>query len=152
MRAGIIEQAHNLRPYHGVHGKERTKKHDVIGMYVGIDEVELVVGVVFIEDVLSVVVVVEKRERHRRLRARKRRDVGSVDTVILQKLYYVLPHTVVTRLTDESGGHAGPRQRYDGVERRAAWISSNGLLFLEDDVENGLAYTYYFAHDCLCLY
>ena len=62
---GIIEQPRNLRPYHRVHREERAKQHDVTGLDVGIDEVELVVRVVFIEDVLSIVVVVEKRQRHR---------------------------------------------------------------------------------------
>ena len=65
--ARIVEQSDDLRTDDRVDGKERAEDDDVVGLDVGIDKVELVVRVVFIEDVLRVVVVVEESERYRRL-------------------------------------------------------------------------------------
>jgi len=107
--SGIVEQSDDLRTNHGIDGKKRSEDHDVIGMDVGIDKIELVVRMIFVEDIVCVVVVVEKGERHRRLRFGEDIDVGGIHAVVLEKTDDILSDTVVAGFTDESGVHAGTR-------------------------------------------
>ena len=62
MGARIVEQTYDLRADHGVYGIEGAEKHDVIGLDVGIDEVELIVRMIFIEDVFGIVVLIEESQ------------------------------------------------------------------------------------------
>ena len=62
MIAGIVEQSHHLRTDDWIDGIKGAEQDDVVGLYIGEDEVELVVGMVFIEKVLSIVLVVQESQ------------------------------------------------------------------------------------------
>lgn len=147
MGTGIVEEPYNLWTDDGVDGVEGAKDDDVVRMDVRIDKVELVVGMILIEDVLGIVVFIEESQGDRRLRVGKDVDIISIDAIIFQKLDDVLPYPVTACLTDECRCHAGSGQRDDGIERRATGISSDRLLILKDYIENGLTDSYNFTHD-----
>ena len=94
----IFEQPLHLRAHGGVDGVERAEEHDVVGLYVGEAEVEVVVLRVAIEHVVGLVALVEKRQRHGRLAPWQRGHVVGVDAVVAQKLFYVFAHAVVACL------------------------------------------------------
>ena len=146
MIARIVQQSDDLRTNDGVNGKERAKDDNIVGLDVRVYEVKLIVRVIFIENVLCVVVVVKEGERDWRLRLGEDIDVGGVHTIVLEKADDILSHAVIAGLTDKSGVHARTRQRDDGIERRPAGVSTDGLLMLKDDVEHRLSYSYYFSH------
>ena len=146
MIARVVQQSDDLRTNDGVDGKERAEDDNVVGLDVGIDKVELIMRMIFIENVLRIVVVIEEGERDRRLRFREDVDFGSVHSIVFEKTKDILSHTVVAGFTDESGAHARTRHRDDGIKRRAARVSTDGLLMLEDDVKHRLSYSYYFSH------
>ena len=58
-------------------------------------------------------------------------------------------HPIITRLTDESGIDAGTAEGNQAIEHRASRHCSDRLVILEDDIENGLAYSYYFTHNLI---
>ena len=147
MAAGMVEKAKHLWAYHGIDGIVGAKHHDVVGVDLRIDEVELVVAMVFVEEVFGIIVLVEEGQRDGRLALGVDIDVFGVDMVVVEKLDDVLSHTVVARLADERGIDARPSERDDAIEHGAARHGSYGLLVLEDDVEHGFSDSYNFAHD-----
>ena len=102
---------------------------------------------VLIEDVVGVVVIVEEGERDGRLAVGKHVDIVGVDSVVTQKFDDIRAHAVVAGLADESGFYAAASQGYGGVEGGTAGNRADGLSVLEDNVEYGLANSYYFSHD-----
>ena len=56
----ILQEIRYLLTDYRVHGIERTEHHHVVGVNLGIGELEAVVRVVLVEHVLGVVAVVEK--------------------------------------------------------------------------------------------
>ena len=59
---GIVEEGRHLRTNHGVHGVIRAEHHDVIGLDIGIDKLQLVMRMIFIEDVFRIVILIEERQ------------------------------------------------------------------------------------------
>ena len=100
---------------------------------------------VAIEYIVSIVVLVEECERHRRLSFLKYVNGRCVDVVVSEKITDVFAHSVIARLADEHGLDARPSERYDAVKGGASRHSLDGLAVLEDDVEHCLADTYYFS-------
>lgn len=145
---GIVEKTLHLWTDDGVQGIVGAEEYDVVGIDLRINEVQLVTGMVFIEDVFSIVAVVEESQRQRRLRVGKHVDVFCVDSVLLQEVDDALPYSVVTRFADEVGRHAAASQRNHGVKRRPTWYSSRRLVVSEDDIEDGLPDSYYLSHSC----
>ena len=77
----------------------------------------------------------------------------GIDVVVLEELDDVLAHTVVAGLADERGVDSRPAEGNDAIEDGTARDGPYGLLVLEDDIEHGLSYTYYFTHEfSLCYY
>ena len=62
--AGVSQKRCHLVADDGIDGIERAIHHNVIGLDVRIDHVQTVVGMIFIEDVLCIVLLVEECERH----------------------------------------------------------------------------------------
>src|SRR3712207_4399883 len=58
----ILQKAGHLRPYHGIDSEERPENNDVIGIYLGINELQLVVGMVLVKQVISVVMLIEESQ------------------------------------------------------------------------------------------
>ena len=58
MALGIFQQSLHLRAHHRVNGIEGAEEHDVVGLYVGEAEVEVVVLRVAIEHVVGLVALV----------------------------------------------------------------------------------------------
>lgn len=67
------------------------------------------------------------------------------------KLDDILADTVVACLADKRSIHTRTPQRNDGIKRRAARHCFYRLAILEDNVQNGLSYSYNLAH-CIFLY
>lgn len=149
MAAGMVEQPTHLRAQRRVHGIIGAEEHDVVGLDVGVAEVELVVGLVAVEDVLRIVVLVEERQRHGRLRPREYAHIVGIHAVLPQEVDDILAHAVAACLGDERAGHARATQRHDSVVGGAAGHGPHGLVVPKNDVEHGLADAYYFSHDCM---
>jgi len=66
--------------------------------------------------------------------------------ILLQEADYLFAYSVVARLTDECGIQACTSEGDESVEHRTTRHGTDRLVVLEDDVENRLAYTYYFTH------
>ena len=60
MIASVIQQTHHLWANNGIDGEVRAKQYDVVCLYVGIYEIQLVVWMVFIKKVFRIVVLVEE--------------------------------------------------------------------------------------------
>ena len=110
MRLGVFQETSHLRTYDGVDSIERTEHHYIVFVYFWIGKVELVVGMVFIEDIFRVVFVVEKSQRKRRFAVLVDVDIGGVYIIFLKEAYYPLSDTVVACLADERGADARPSQ------------------------------------------
>ena len=110
MGPGVLQQSHDLRSDDGVDGIERAEQHDVVGLDVGVNKVELVVGMVLIEDVFGVVALIEKRQGDGRLRVGGHIHVVGVDTVFAQKPDDMLAHAVVAGLANKRGVDAATAQ------------------------------------------
>ena len=144
--AGIVEETVHLWTDDGVQGKVAAEEHDVVGTHLRIAVVDTVFLVVFVENVFGIVLLVEESQRERRLRLGVDVDIVGIDMIVAQKLNDVATHKVVARLADHAGLNAGAAQRHDGVERAATGYGTDGLSALENDVEHGLADSYYFSH------
>lgn len=59
---GILQEAFHLRTYHGIDSKIGTEEYHIVLVNLGIDKFQLVVGMVLVEDIVSIVVLVEKRQ------------------------------------------------------------------------------------------
>ena len=107
---GIFEEGLHLRTHHGVDGEVGAEEHHIVGLDIGVGEVQTVVRVVLIEDVFGVVLFVEEGQRQRRLGVWKDADTRGVDTVVGQVLLDVVAHAVVAGLTDKRCWYAGSSQ------------------------------------------
>lgn len=114
--AGILYERNHLGAYHGVDGIERAEHHHVVGAHVGVGEVELVVGVVFVENVLGAVVVAKEGQRYGRLAVGIYAHVVGVHAVGLEERHYLAANAVVARLADERGVDARAAERYHAVK------------------------------------
>jgi phosphate starvation-inducible protein PhoH len=72
---------------------------------------------ILVEDVVGIIVLVEERQRERRLRFRKDAHIVGIHPIISQKLNHILTNTVVARLADKRSVHARTSQRDDCIER-----------------------------------
>ena len=116
LAARILQKAYHLRTDDGVDGIIGAKHDDVIAVDLGIGEVQTVIRMVLVEDILCIVVLVEKRQRDRRLRVGIDIDTGGIDTILLEKRDDTSAHTVVAGLADKRCTHARTSQRYQAVE------------------------------------
>ena len=66
--------------------------------------------------------------------------------VLLQETDNLFTHPVVARLADERSVQARTPEGDEAVEHRTTRHRTDGLIILENDVENRLAYTYYLTH------
>ena len=146
LRAGILQESHHLRPYDGVHGVVRAEEHHVVGIHRGVGELQPVVRMVFIEEVLGIVVLVEEGQRDGRLGVGIDVDRLGVNAVLFEETDDTAPHAVVASLADEGAAHARAPQRDETVEHRPARHGANGLVLFKHNVKNGLAYSYYASH------
>ena len=71
--------------------------------------------------------------------------------VLLQEADNLFPHPVVARLADKRGVQARTPEGDEAIEHRTTRHCTDGLIVLEDDIENRLAYTYYLTH-CFMIY
>ena len=110
MSTCIVEQAYNLRTYHGVDGIERAEKYDVIGLDIRIDKVELVVRMILVENVFGIVVIIEEGQGYRRLGTGIDVHIACIYTIVFQKLNDVLANPVLPSLADKRSGNAGAGQ------------------------------------------
>ena len=99
--AGIVQKALHLRTNHRIDGIIGTEHHDVVGLHVGCHEVEPVVGMVLVEQVFRIVLLVEERQRERRLRIREHIDILCAHPVFLEERDNHLAHAVIARLADK---------------------------------------------------
>ena len=143
---GIVEKSGHLRAYYGVDGKKRAEDHHVVGVHFGIHKIELIMGMIFVEQVFSVVLLVEESQREGRLGVGKHAHAAVIYTIVAQEALHPFAHTVVAGLTDKISGHTSAPQRYDGIECRAARNGLERLFALENNVEHSLANTYYTSH------
>ena len=150
MTACIVEQSDHLRPNDRVDGVERSEEHDIVGLHVRVDEIELVVGMILVENVLCIVVFVEERQRNGRLGVGEHVHVVGIHAILFQKVDDVPAHAVAAGLTDKGAVHPRTPQRDDGIERGTTRISPDGLPVFKDNVEHGLSYSDNFAHDDNC--
>ena len=60
MLAGIVQEGKNLWAYDRVQSEEAAKKHNIIGMYVRIDIIDTVIGMILIENIIRIVFLVEE--------------------------------------------------------------------------------------------
>ena len=117
MILGVLQETGHLRTNHRIQGEERTEEHDVARIDFRSGKFQLVVGMVLVEDVVGIVVLVEERQRERRLRFRKDAHIVGIHPIISQKLNHILTNTVVARLADKRSVHARTSQRDDCIER-----------------------------------
>ena len=101
---------------------------------------------VFVEDVLGIILLVEERQRHGRLGVGESRHIVGIDAVALQKFDDVLPDVVVAGLGDERCADPAASQRRDGIEGRTSGNRLDGFVVFEDDVQYGFADTNNFPH------
>ena len=148
---GILQKTVHLRTDDGIDGIERAVHHNIVGLHVGIDEVQLVVRMVLIENVVGIVVLIEKGQRDGRLGVWKAVHIVAIHAVLPQELHDGVAHTVVAGLADKGGWHTRTAQRDDAIEHTAARHSTDGLAAAEYNVENRLANTDYLAHKKLFL-
>ena len=114
---GVLQKTGHLRTNHRIQGEERTEEHDVARIDFRSGKLQLVVGMILVEDVVGIVVLVEERQRERRLRFRKDAHIVGIHPIISQKLNHILTDTVVARLADKRSIHARTSQRDDSIER-----------------------------------
>ena len=143
---GIGQELPDLLAHNGVDGIERTEEHHVVGVDLRALKVELVTVVVFVEHVLGIVLVVEKSQRQGRALSAMNAHAARRHAVFLEETGDAAAHPVVACLADKLCRHARASQRNDAVVDRTARHSAHGLIAAEDDVEHGLAYSYYFPH------
>ena len=62
--AGIFQESLHLLTNHRIDGIVGAEHHNVVRLYLRKNEVQAVVGMILIEDVLRVVLLVEKRQRY----------------------------------------------------------------------------------------
>ena len=102
---------------------------------------------VFVKDVFGIVLFVQEGQRQRRLGVGIYIHTVGTATVVLQKLDDIATYPIVACLTNESILHATTSQGNQGIERRTAWYSSDGLVIAEDNVKHRLTYSYNFSHN-----
>lgn len=73
-------------------------------------------------------------------------EVACVYVTVFEEVGDASAYLVVACFAEEYGGDAGSAYRHDAVERGAAGDGGCGRLTVKDDVHNGLAHSYYFAH------
>ena len=112
----ILQEAGNLRTDHRIQSEERTEEHDVARIDFRCGKLQLVVRMIFIEDVVGIVVLVEESQRERRLRFREDAHIVSIHPIISQKLNHILSYAVVARLADKRSIYARTAQRDDCIE------------------------------------
>lgn len=98
MALGILQQSLHLWAHHGVNGIEGAEEHDVIGLYVGILEVEMLMRCVTVEHIVGLIALVKERQRHGRLAVGVHIHVVGIHAVVSQKVDDIFAHTVVARL------------------------------------------------------
>lgn len=138
--ASLLQKAADHRPQDRVDCKEGAEKHHVTPRYLRQPAIHRNRGVIFIEDVLRIVVLVQKRQRNMRLDVLVAADVFRRHTVFLQIAADDVAYMVSTSFRHHCTRHAGTSERHYAVECRAA---RNGLLWLvvlEDDVKHSLPY------------
>ena len=116
MILGVLQETGHLRTNHRIQGEERTEEHDVARIDFGSSKLQLVVGMVLVEDVVGIVVLVEESQRERRLRFREDAHIVSIHPIISQKLNHILSYAVVARLADKRSIYARTAQRDDCIE------------------------------------
>ena len=146
MFAGIVQKALYLRTDNGVYGIIRTEKHDVVFINLRKCKVQPVVGMVFVEDVVRIVLLVQKSQRQRRFGVRIDADAVCLAAIVLQKLDNHLSYAVIACFADETCFDTCSAERDDGIECRPSRHSLNGLVVTEDDIEHSLADSNYFSH------
>ena len=62
---GMVEESRHLRTDDRIDSIIRAKHHNVIGLDVGIDKLQLVARVILIEDILRIVLFVQEYQRYR---------------------------------------------------------------------------------------
>ena len=113
MVLGMLQQSLHLWAHHGVNGIEGAEEHDVVGLYVGIFEVEMLMRCVTVEHIVGLIALVEERQRHGRLAVGVYVHVVGIHAVVSQKTDYIFAHAVVARLRKEGARHTGTAQRND---------------------------------------
>ena len=114
---GVLQKTSHLRTNHRIQSEERTEEHDVVRIDFGSGKLQLVVRMILVENVVSIVVLVEERQREWRLRIWEDTHVVSIHSIISQELNHILSDTVVARLADKRSIHARTSQRDDCIER-----------------------------------
>ena len=98
---GIVQKTLHLRTDYRIDGIIGTEHHDVVFLHVGHHEVQLVVGMILVEQVFRIVLLVEERQRQRRLRIREHIDILCAHPVFLEERDNHLAHAVIARLADK---------------------------------------------------
>ena len=62
MVVGIFQKSSHLRSDNRIYGEERAEDHDVVAVDFGINKLQLVVWMVFVEYVVGIVVLVEESQ------------------------------------------------------------------------------------------
>ena len=114
--AGIVKKLGHLRTQHGIEREIRTEHHHVIGRDVGKHDVEPLRRIVFVEEVVRLVVLVEESQGHGRLALGKHIDMTRLHAVPAHEVEDGAPDTVVARLADEVHRHAHAPQGNDAIE------------------------------------
>lgn len=57
---GVFQEASHLRTNHRIQGEERTEEYDVACIDFGSSKLQLVVRMILVEDVVSIVVLIEE--------------------------------------------------------------------------------------------
>lgn len=142
-----------------IDGKERAIENHILGTELNIRHFRLIQlgrGMILIEFVLRIAILVEKSEREVALRARIDGHEFGRDIVLLHESSDDLSDVVVAGLGDhlDLGSSLGlmcfaenASQTDHRIECRTSRHGLLRLVIAKDDVEDGLAYTYYITHD-----
>lgn len=138
--ASLLQKAADHRPQNRVDCKEGAEKHHVVSCRLRQPAIHRHRGVVFIEDVLRIIVLVQKRQRNMRLDVLVAADIFRRHTVFLQIAADNVAYMVSTSFRHHCTRHAGTSERHNAVECRAARNGLLRLVVLEDDVKHRLPY------------
>ena len=145
----LIKQFQYLFPEYRIQCIVRAYHDNIILFQFGEQNIQTLLGVIFIKDILGVTLFVEESQRHRRLAVREHIHMISRDMILAHKLQDDIPYVVISRFADESHLDSHSCQGYDAVEYRASRYGCGRLVAPEDYIEDCFSDADYFSHSDL---
>ena len=108
--------------------------------------------IIFVEQVIGILMLIQKGQRERTLPVREAVDISRGDMILFHKRLNHVPHVVIAYFADKKDLLPQTPQRDQSIEHGTSRDSRIRLVSFEYNIQNGLANAYYLSHTPIYAY